>query len=691
MKKLITLGLVVLVLLFAACNQKAQKVKTNATPRTSKVSSYKNGFDLTTMDKSIKPGDDFFNYVNGTWIKNTEIPADKSRWGSFIELREENNKRLRKVFETAQKTKADKGTAMQKIGDLYSMGMDLKIINKLGYDPIKSDLNTIDFIKTEADVEVVIAYLYKNGFSPLFGFGGGPDLENSEMTISWLSQGGLGLPDKDYYLEDEGRSPEIRKEYLIHIAKMFQLIDYSETDAKDAANKIMALETRLANVTMARAEMRNPAALLNKVELEKFDNETCPNYNFKNFFSSIGFADPGIVNVISDKFFTEVSAMMEDVSVEDWKLYLKWDMLNSSASFLSEDIVKQDFEFYSKFLNGQLEQSPRWKTVSGVVNGSLGELVGEIYVAQYFPPEAKERMLTLVGNLKDAYQVRIEKLDWMSDKTKEKALHKLESFGVKIGYPDEWKDYSNLEIKKDSYYDNIKRVRNFNFQDDLSKINKPKDPKEWGMFPQTVNAYYNPINNEIVFPAAILAPPFFNMKADDPVNYGAIGAVIGHEMTHGFDDQGRKFAANGNLEMWWTDEDSQLFDKRAAVLLGQYDEYVLNDSLKLNTKLTAGENIADLGGITLAYYALQKQMKSNPAKSIDGFTPEQRFFLGFGQVWRITQRDEYLATQMKTDPHPPGILRANGTVRNIDAFYEAFNVTEGDELYLAPEERARIW
>lgn len=300
-------------------------------------------------------------------------------------------------------------------------------------------------------------------------------------------------------------------------------------------------------------------------------------------------------------------------------------------------------------------------------------------------------MLTLVGNLKDAYRVRISQVDWMSEETKARALDKLDKFGVKIGYPDKWKDYTELEIKKDSYFENIKRVRNFNFKDDISKINQPKDPNEWHMSPQTVNAYYNPTNNEIVFPAAILAPPFFNMKADDPVNYGAIGAVIGHEMTHGFDDQGRKFAANGNLEMWWTDEDSQLFDKRAAVLLSQYDEYVLNDSLKLNTQLTAGENIADLGGITLAYQALQKQMKSNPAKSIDGFTPEQRFFLGFGQVWRGKARDAYLATQMKTDPHPPGILRANGTVRNIDAFYEAFNVSEGDELYLAPEDRARIW
>ncbi|MBN2280517.1 MAG: hypothetical protein JXQ65_08055 [Candidatus Marinimicrobia bacterium] len=691
MKKLITSGLVIIVLLFAACNQKAQKVETNASPEASMTISYENGFDLSTMDKSVKPGDDFFHFVNGTWVKNAVIPADKSRWGSFMELREENVNRLKTVFEKAQSSQAKTGSAMQKIGDLYAMGMDLVTINKLGYSPIKADLEAIDAMESSADVEEMIAQMHLNGFSPLFGFGGNPDLENSEMTITWVVQGGLGLPDKDYYLEETGRAPEIRKQYGQHITKMFLLVDYSEADAQAAAEKIMALETRLAKVTMARAEMRNPLVLVNKMELAKLDHDICPNFHFTKFFETIGLGDPGIVNVIPSPFFTEVSAMIHDIPVAQWKLYLKWELLNSSAGFLSEDFVQQDFEFYSKFLNGQLEMAPRWKTVSGVVNGSLGELVGEIYVAQYFPPEAKERMMVLVSNLKEAYKERIEQLEWMSAETKTKALHKLESFGVKIGYPDEWKDYSKLEIKKDSYYDNIKRVRNFNFQDGLSKINKPKDPKEWHMSPQTVNAYYNPTNNEIVFPAAILAPPFFNMKADDPVNYGAIGAVIGHEMTHGFDDQGRKYAANGNLEMWWTDEDSERFNQRAEVLLNQYGEYTLNDSLKLNTQLTAGENIADLGGLTLAYYALQKQLKAHPAKTIDGFTPEQRFFLGFGQVWRSIARDEFLASQMKTDPHPPGILRANGTVRNLDAFYEAFKVTEGDELYLAPEERARIW
>lgn len=691
MKRLMILGSVLLVVFVVACTQKPQKAETSATAETSIVSSYKNGFDLSTMDISVKPGDDFFKYVNGTWLKNTEIPGDYPRWGSFIELREENQRRLRKVFEKAQNTSAKPGTPMQKIGDLYAIGMDLETINALGYQPIKADLKSIDAMQTQQDVEAKIAEMYKNGYSPLFGFGGSADLENSKMIITWVTQGGLGLPDKDYYLDQTGRAPKIREAYVNHISKMFQLIDYTEAEAQTAAEKIMSLETRLAKVSMARAEMRNPRVLLNKMDLSKFDSEICPKYNWKQFFTTVGLENPGTVNVVPDKFFNEISAMITEIPVADWKLYLKWELVNSSANYLSEDFVTRDFEFYNKFLNGQAEMSPRWKQVSGTVNGSLGELVGKIYVEQYFPPEAKARMLNLVGNLKDAYRERIKTVDWMSDETKEKALHKLESFGVKIGYPDEWKDYTKLEIKKDSYFDNIERVRRFNFEDELSKINQPKDPKEWHMYPQTVNAYYSPSNNEIVFPAAILQPPFFNMQADAPINYGAIGAVIGHEMTHGFDDQGRKFAANGNLEMWWTEEDSKRFDKKAEVLLAQYREYPILDSLRLNTDLCAGENIADLGGITLAYDALQKELAKNPSETIDGFTPKQRFFLGFAQVWRTKLRDEYLASKVQTDPHPPGFLRANGTVRNIDAFYEAFNISESDALYLAPEERARIW
>lgn len=685
MRKLMLLLTIALVVLMVACTVKP-KAKTEKTD--SKTNS---GFAVENMDKTVNPGDNFFAYVNGTWLKNTEIPSDKVRWGAFMELRENNQKLLKEVFEKVGKTDAAPGSDDQKIGDLYSLGMDTEKINAMGFDPIKEELNAINAMKSAKDVEIMIAEMYKKGYSPLFGFGGSTDLEDSKMIITWVTQGGLGLPDKDYYLEETGRGPKIREEYLKHITKMLQLIDYSEQEGKEAAEKIMELETRLAKVCLARAEMRNPAVLLNKMELKKFDEEICPNYDWESFFTSVGLPNPGVVNIFPKKFFNEVSAMITDIPVDTWKEYLTWDLLNSSANFLSNDFVTQDFEFYSKFLNGQEEMEPRWKTVSGVVNGSLGELVGKIYVKDNFPPEAKARMVKLVQNLKDAYKKRLKKVDWMSAETKKKALAKLDAFGVKIGYPDEWKDYSKLEIKKDSYFENIKRVRYFNFVDDISKINNPKDPKEWHMSPQTVNAYYNPTNNEIVFPAAILQPPFFNMEADDAINYGAIGAVIGHEMTHGFDDQGRKFAANGNLEMWWTDEDSEKFNKRAENLLAQYRECVILDSLHLNTDLTAGENIADLGGLTLSYDALQKALAKNPGKTIDGFTPEQRFFLGFGQVWRGKQRDEYLATKVKTDPHPPGNLRANMTVRNHDAFYKAFDIKKGDELYLAPDQRAKIW
>jgi putative endopeptidase len=683
MKKLILLLIVLLIGSMIAC---AVKPKTN-----SKEAKTNSGFSVENMDKSVKPGEDFFRYVNGTWLKNTEIPGDKVQWGSFMELRENNQKQLKEVFEKAAASKAEKGTALQKIGDLYTLGMDAKTINAQGYDPIKKELKAIESLQTSKDVEVQIAEMFKKGYSPLFGFGSSADLENSKMIITWVTQGGLGLPDKDYYLEKSGRAPKIREEYLSHIQKMLQLTGYSKEQASQSAKSIMELETRLAKVSLARAEMRNPQVLLNKMAVKKFDNEVSPNYDWQSFFATVGLPNPGIVNIFPEKFFVEVSDMITEIPVATWKEYLKWNVVNASANFLSDDFVSQDFDFYNKFLNGQQEMSPRWKRVSGVVNGSLGELVGKIYVEENFPPEAKERMLKLVSNLKEAYRESIQNVDWMSAATREKALEKLEAFTVKIGYPDEWKDYSALNIKRDSYFDNIERVREFNFQDDLSKINKPKDPKEWHMSPQTVNAYYSPTNNEIVFPAAILQPPFFNMNADAPVNYGAIGAVIGHEMTHGFDDQGRKFAANGNLEMWWTEADAKRFNEKAEVLLNQYRSYTILDSLHLNTDLCAGENIADLGGLTLSYAALQKELSENPGKTIDGFTPEQRFFLGFAQVWRGKERDEYLASKVKTDPHPPGSYRANGTVRNLDAFYEAFNIDQTDALYLPPNQRAKIW
>ena len=649
------------------------------------------GFDLANMDPTVKPGDNFFRYVNGTWLKNTEIPADKSRWGSFIELREENKRRIKELMEKARSKTQEDGSPMQKIGDFYSTGMDVDRINNQGYTPIRKDLKSIDQLKNGADVQKMIAKMHTKSISPLFGFGGSPDMENSKMIIPWLVQGGLGLPDKDYYLDRKGRAPEIRKEYIKHLTKMFKLINYSTQEAQKAAEVVMDLETRLAKVSMDRADTRNPQNITHKFSLAKLDNKLSVNYNWDSFFDQVGLDEPGNINVAQPEFFKELSKMVEEIPVAKWQTYLKWNLVNSAAKYLSEDFETQNFEFYGKFLHGQEEMSPRWKRVQGTVNSALGELVGKSYVKQYFPPEAKKRMDRLVKNLRLIYRDRIKTLPWMSEATKKKALEKLDAFGVKIGYPEKWRDYSKLEIKKDSYFANIKRARKFNFDYELNKINKPKDPTEWHMYPQTVNAYYNPTNNEIVFPAAILQPPFFNVNADAPINYGAIGAVIGHEMTHGFDDQGRKFGPEGNLNLWWTEKDAQRFMKRANILKKQYDQFVLLDSLHLNTDLTLGENIAYLGGLTIAYHALQKELEKNPSKVIDGFTPKQRFFLGFAQVWRGKIRDEALANKIQTDPHPPGNLRTNGTVRNLDAFYEAFEIEPSDSLYLPEKKRVRIW
>ncbi|MCF7885644.1 MAG: M13 family metallopeptidase [Candidatus Marinimicrobia bacterium] len=677
MSDLLKIGGILIISLFflATCSQKTRN----------------RGFDLENMDTSVKPGDNFFRYVNGTWLKNTKIPADKSRWGSFIELREDNKKKIRKLMEKARKEAEKPDSKLQKIGDFYATGMDTNKIDAQGYNPIKEELNRIDQIENIDDIQKIIAELHTNSISPLFGFGGSPDMNNSKMIIPWLVQGGLGLPDKDYYLDRKGRAPKIREEYKKHLTKMFKLIDYSDEKAEQAAQDVIEFETRLAQVSMDRAKTRNPQNITHKYPLDKLDKQLSTDYNWDQFFTLVGLDNPDEINVAQPEFFKEISVMVEDLPIDVWRTYLKWNVVNSAANYLSSEFETQNFEFYGKFLHGTEEMSPRWKRVQNTVNAALGEMVGKIYVEKYFPPEAKNRMDRLVKHLKLTYRERLKNLNWMSEETRKKALEKLDSFGVKIGYPEEWRDYSELEIKKDSYFANIKRARKFNFNYELNKINKPKDPKEWHMYPQTVNAYYNPTNNEIVFPAAILQPPFFNVNADAPINYGAIGAVIGHEMTHGFDDQGRKFGPDGNLKLWWTDKDAQRFMKRASVLKKQYDQFTLLDSLHLNTELTLGENIADLGGLTIAYNALQRELAKHSSKTIDGFTPQQRFFLGFAQVWRGKIRDEALANKIQTDPHPPGNLRTNGTVRNLDAFYEAFDIETSDSLYLEESKRAKIW
>ncbi|MDO9548755.1 MAG: M13 family metallopeptidase [Candidatus Marinimicrobia bacterium] len=648
--------------------------------------------DPANMDASVSPGDDFYQFANGTWLKKNPVPDDYSRYGAFEELREKNLKDLRTVMENAAKNEnAVKGSNIQKIGDFYASGMNTEKIEQDGLIPIKPFLDRIEAIKSLNDVQNTIAFFHKMNITPLFSFFAEQDFKNSEMNIGWFYQSGLGLPDRDYYTDTGPQSDEIRREYKAHLQRMFQLTGDSEELAKANAETVMKIETRLAKSSMTRVEQRNPKAIYNPVSLQEFQRMSVQ-YDWVGYLNQMGVDPTGTLNIAQPKFFKEISAMVRQVPVNDWKTYLRWHLVNETAAYLSSDFENANFDFYEKFLSGTQKLQPRWKRVLNTNSQSLGEAVGQIYVEKYFPPEAKERALDLVYNLKHAYAERIKYLDWMSDATKAKALEKLDAFRIKIGYPEKWLDYSALEINRDSYVINILNANVFEVHRTLKKINKPVDINEWYMSPQTVNAYYNPGVNEIVFPAAILQAPFFNFKADDPVNYGAIGAVIGHEMTHGFDDQGRQYDKNGNLNDWWTKVDEEKFNERTKLVIGQADNYTVIDTFKINGKLTLGENIADLGGLTIAFAALQIAMQKNPAKpEIDGVTPEQRFYLSWAQVWRSNIRRENQLLRLKTDVHSPAKYRTNGPVSNLPEFHTAFNVTEDQTLYRNPDEIARIW
>ena len=673
----LSLFLVILLFVFGCSTRNSQKVKP---------------LDQANMDLSVKPGDNFYEYANGNWIKDNPIPPEYSRWGSFEILREQNWKDLETIFvEAASKKNAEPGSKWQKIGDFYATGMDTAKINEVGTKPLADLFGKIDDIKTTKDVQDVIADFHRQGITPSFFLFSEQDQKNSKMVITWLYQGGLGLPDRDYYVKDDQRSKEIREAYLKHVTNMFKLMGDPEETAGQNAQTVMTMETELAKASRTRLEMRNPKLNYNKMTLAELEH-TAPYFDWASYFDKVGLGDPGDINVGQPDFFKETSKMMKTISTDDWKTYLRWHLINETAEYLSNDFVNEDFDFNGKFLSGTEELLPRWKRVLNATSTNLGELVGQLYVERYFPPESKKRMIELVMNLKTALGERINNLDWMSEETKEKALAKLDAFGVKIGYPDKWIDYSTLEIKRDSYVLNIIRANAFETKRDLNKIGKPVDPTEWGMTPQTVNAYYHPFRNEVVFPAGILQPPFFNPDADDPVNYGSIGVVIGHEMTHGFDDQGRQYDAEGNLNDWWTPEDAKHFNERAQVLVDQFNHYFPVDTVHIDGKLTLGENIADLGGLNVAYDALQHAMAKNPPKAeIDGYTPDQRFFLGYAQVWRNNIRKENLLLRLKTDVHSPGKYRVIGPLSDLLTFYTAFDVKEGDQMWRPEEKRARIW
>jgi putative endopeptidase len=653
--------------------------------------SNKKFIDPANMDLNITPGDDFYLYASGNWIKNNPIPAKETRWGSFNELREFNINAVKTVIEKAVSDKnAPKGSITRRVADYYTAGMDSLAIEKRGFSPIKSDLDQINAIADESSLLKAISNLRVLSVgSPLYGFFVGQDRKNVEKMIPQLSQGGTTLPDRDYYLKTEGRSVLLQNAYKKYITTLFTLTGTDEATAKQQANTIFELEKQMANAQMSRVEMRDAYKTYNKFQLDDLSKLT-PGLNWREILVDLKVKGEDSILVNNPAFFTEIARLVKTVPLQDWKTYLQWNVLKSSAPYLSSAFVEANFS-YNQALTGQRIQTPLWQRMSSQTDGSIGELLGQLYVKDYFKPEAKARMAELIANLREAFAVRIKSLDWMSAETKEKALAKLAAFRPKIGYPDNWRNYDGLEIKSDSYFENVKNVGKWNYAFMISQLGKPVDRERWGMTPPTVNAYYNPTLNEIVFPAGILQFPFFDANADDAINYGGIGAVIGHEMSHGFDDNGSKYDADGTLRNWWTDEDRAKFDAKTKALTKQYDDYTVLDSLHVNGKLTLGENIGDLGGLNVAYEAFKMTQQGKSNKKIDGFTPDQRFFLSWAQVWRGNILPQSAAELIVTDPHSPGPFRTIGAPVNMDAWYSAFGIKEGDKLYKKSTDRIRIW
>lgn len=645
--------------------------------------------DLADLDTSISPAADFDNYANGGWKKRFPIPDEKSRFGSFDLLADTGEVQVKTLITEIATKSQEPGTIGQKIADFYNTGMDTTKIEADGLAPVQPLFDQISAIQTKDDVMKVVADLHTKGIYPLFSFFSDADQKNSTMVVAYIYQGGLGMPDRDYYMKDDQQSKDIQDAYVVHLQKMFALTGADDATSQANAEVVYRMEKRMAGSSMTLLEQRDPHKVYHKMNVEGIQ-KISPAYNWDAHFQGIGLQNPGEFIVGQPNFVAELGKMMKEVSVEDWKIYLKWQVVNSLASYLPTAFVDQNFDFYGKTLSGQMAQRPRWKRVQGATNGALSEAIGQMYVQKYFPAEAKKRMLDLVANLRVSLGERIKQLAWMGDSTIVKAIEKLDAITVKIGYPDKWRDYSALEVSSDSYVANVLRGRNFDFNYMIGKVNKPVDRTEWMMPPQMVNAYYNPTMNEIVFPAAILQPPFFYIDGDDAVNYGAIGVVIGHEMTHGFDDQGRQYDKVGNLTDWWTAEDANLFGERTKVLVNQFNNYTVLDTMKADGKLALGENIADLGGLNVAYNALQKVLTGNE-KPIDKFTPDQRFFLAYAHLWAQNIRDKEIVRRTKEDVHSLGRLRVIGPLRNLPEFHKAFNVKEGDYMFLNEGDRAVIW
>jgi putative endopeptidase len=650
------------------------------------------GVDLSYMDTSIKPCQDFYLYANGNWLTNNPIPADRSSWGAGSELYEKNQTVLHEILEEAAKnTSAPKGSAARKVGDFYRTGMDEAKIEAAGAKPLADELARIAAVKDAATLQAELAHLHRLNINPAFSPGAYQDFKDSTRIIVWLYQDGLGLPDRDYYFKEDDKSKELRQAYVAYIGKMFEQLGDKPERAAAEAKTVMNMETRLAKAQMGAVEQRDPQAIYHLMDTAALD-KLAPNVSWSRYFASIGINNPGDINVGQPELLKEVSVMVKDVPVADWQTYLRWAVVNSAAPYLSSAFVNESFNFYGKALSGQKEQKPRWKRVEATTDNMLGEALGELYVARAFTPETKARAQAMVMNIKSALRDRIGTLDWIGEDTRKQALRKVDAIKIKVGYPDKWRDYSALMIDQSSYVQNVLRAREFEFQRNLNKLGKPIDRNEWGMTPPTVDAYYNPNFNEIVFPAGILQPPFFDPNADDATNYGGIGSVIGHELTHGFDDQGHQFDADGNLKSWWTESDEKNYASRGALVEAQYNDYVGVETLHINGKLTLGENIADIGGLKIAYYAFQKSLEGKPRpKDIDGFTPEQRFFLAFAQNWRRNTQPEALRLLIQTDPHSPPRYRVLGSVANLPEFAKAFGCQSSDPLVRPEKDQARIW
>jgi putative endopeptidase len=647
------------------------------------------GFDTANLDKTCKPCDDFYQFAMGGWMKNNPIPAAYSSWGTFTQLADKNQQNLRAVLDDAVKASAKPGTDEQKIADFYGTCMDTSAIEAAGTKPLEPELARIALIKNQADLQAEVARLQRIGVGALFRFGSAQDAKDSTKVIAVAGQGGLGLPDRDYYVRDDEKSRQTREAYTKHVAKMFALLGDSADKSTAEAASVMTIETALANASLKNVDLRDPNKTYHPTSLADLKTLT-PNFNWENYFKIVNRANFDSINVAQPDFLKALDAQLISTSIDDWKIYLRWHLVNSAATSLPEAFVNEEFDFRGKTLTGAKEIQPRWKRCVQATDRNLGEALGKLYVEKYFPPEAKAHALIMVRNLIAALHDDLQTLSWMGSDTRAQATAKLEAFAIKIGYTDKWRDYSKLKIERASYLQNRFRADEFDFERRIERIGKPVDRTEWGMTPPQVNAYNNSAMNEIVFPAGILQPPFYDPKADDAVNYGGMGAVIGHEITHGFDDHGSQYDAHGNLKNWWSDDDLKNFKARATCVSDQFDGFVVDGDLHQNGRLVLGESIADLGGLTIAYAAYEKSIEGKPRPADkDAFTPEQRFFLGWAQVWGANQRLEYARLMANTNPHPLSRFRVNGPLSNIAEFAKAFGCKKGDAMIR--ENQCKIW